>query len=901
MRILEKKRTARALTALANAIWRHPWLFLMPQALLFALCLAYTFSRLEFSTARADLVSETVKYQRDYLEYKREFQNPDALVAIVESESLEKNRRFMERLAFKLSSEPGLFQNTYYKGDLRLMGEKGLLFLSEASLLELRKILQEEWAFIEAFAEADGLVPLIRFANQIFREGNPGGLTDEQVRELVPALEVFERLVDEAADSLETPLPNSFPGLVALFGEQTRLYLTFGGGQIYALVTHAARPEVETKAVQKLREFVRETRNEIPGVNAGISGEPVLNFDEMTQAQQDISIASVISTGVVALIFIFGFHEVRRPVLATLCLLVGVGYALGFATLSVGRLNILSITLLPILIGLAIDFGVHLISRYEEELRRGCTSKTALQHALAFTGIGILTSGLTTAGAFLAMLLTDFKGIQEMGFIAGTGLLFCLGAMMTLLPALLSRSPATAENGTVPWQKWQLRKRIEGVALRSPALVVSISALLTVLALTQFPRLDFDYNLLNLQSSDLPAVGIEEKLIESGSESLLRGVVIADSLAEAGQLQARIEQLEPVAKVDSLVNYLTDSQSGKLAIIRDIQNRLRRLEMSHADEAPVDLAALNEALFAFQGYLGLALQELRQRPGASAATRQVESLRDAVLRLRSHLENPTAATRLRLTEFQRTLYGNLRETIGIIREQDTSGGLTLADIPPFLRERYYSPSGRFLLEVHPKKDLWQRENQKEFLAALRTVDPDVTGTIVQVFEYTSLIKENFLRASAYAAGIIAVLLLLQFRRILAAMIAFLPVLVGLCWTLGAMAWLGISFNPVNIMALTLLIGIGVPNGIHILQRFAEDPRPAILSQSTGKAVVVSALTTIAGFGSLLVAKHQGIASLGKVMAIGTFMCLVASLVVLPALLLLFSRMNLFKARPPAGK
>ena len=164
------------------------------------------------------------------------------------------------------------------------------------------------------------------------------------------------------------------------------------------------------------------------------------------------------------------------------------------------------------------------------------------------------------------------------------------------------------------------------------------------------------------------------------------------------------------------------------------------------------------------------------------------------------------------------------------------------------------------------------------------MDPAVTGSPVQIYEYTSLVKDSFQKAGAYATGVIAILVFLHFGRVASVLLAFLPVVLGFCWMLGLMTVVGVPFNPVNIMSLTLVIGIGVTNGIHILNRFAEEPHPSIMATSTGKAVLVSGLNTIAGFGSLLVARHQGIASLGVVMAIGTGMCMLASLTVLPAVL-----------------
>jgi predicted RND superfamily exporter protein len=168
---------------------------------------------------------------------------------------------------------------------------------------------------------------------------------------------------------------------------------------------------------------------------------------------------------------------------------------------------------------------------------------------------------------------------------------------------------------------------------------------------------------------------------------------------------------------------------------------------------------------------------------------------------------------------------------------------------------------------------------------------------VQFYEYTSQLKRKVQKAALGAAAITALLVFLHFHRLSSVLLALLPVALGFCWMLGLMGWLGIPFNPVNIVALILVIGIGVANGIHILNRFAEEPQPNILARSTGKAVLVSALNTIAGFGSLLVARHQGIASFGGVMAIGTATCVVASLTFLPAVLTLLCRIGWRPTKP----
>jgi uncharacterized protein len=145
------------------------------------------------------------------------------------------------------------------------------------------------------------------------------------------------------------------------------------------------------------------------------------------------------------------------------------------------------------------------------------------------------------------------------------------------------------------------------------------------------------------------------------------------------------------------------------------------------------------------------------------------------------------------------------------------------------------------------------------------------------------------------------MVVIHFRSLIAMVLALIPVGLGTLWLAGLMGWLQIPFNPANIMTLPLVIGIGVTNGIHILNRYAEERTPGILARSTGKAVLVSALTAIAGFGSLVLAKHRGIHSLGMIMSIGIATCMVAALTFLPALLNMLGRTGCLDKKPSASK
>jgi hypothetical protein len=246
------------------------------------------------------------------------------------------------------------------------------------------------------------------------------------------------------------------------------------------------------------------------------------------------------------------------------------------------------------------------------------------------------------------------------------------------------------------------------------------------------------------------------------------------------------------------------------------------------------------------------------------------------------------------------LFADLIGTFHLLQQQDDSAPLAVEDLPPTLHDRFVGVTGKFLLQVYPKKDVWERTNQEEFVTALRQVDPNVTGTPVQLYEYETLMRNSYVQAAWYSLAAIALMVLFHFRSLGAVILSLLPVGIGALWLAGLMGWFDVPVNLANIMTLPLVIGIGVTNGIHILNRFAEERTPGILARSTGKAVLVSGLTAIVGFGSLILAKHRGMHSLGFVMATGIATCMIAGLTFLPALLNLLGRWRPLIKKPSAS-
>jgi hopanoid biosynthesis associated RND transporter like protein HpnN len=894
----------RLLGRLADLVCHHRRWVTWVHGFLFAASVLITVFGLQFDMNRNDLVGGEKHYHQNFLRLQKEFPNQDDLVVVVESENPEKNRQFVERLGAKLEAETNLLQNVFWKGDFVMLGSKALLFVPKEDLGMLLQALKDFRPFLDQFRRATNLVSLFELVNTQIRTASREENAENEA--LVGALPALERIIRQASESLRRPGAPPSPGMEALFsaGEEAQKssYISFANGSVYLIISNPVDGSVKAEAVKRARALLEATRREVTGLNVGLTGEPVLEMDEMDQSRKDSTRASILTLLLCALIFVYGYQETGRPLKATLCLLVGLAYTLAFTTLVIGHLNVLTVTFVPILMGLAIDFGVHLITRYEEELRHGESEELSLRRSMVHAGRGIFSGALTTAVAFLAMIFTDFKGIQEMGIICGGGLIVCLAPMLTLLPVLLLRGRQNILDHELSL-KPDRRARLENLWLRRPILVSVLVAALCLWSGFQARKVIFDYNLLNMQSHGLAAVVFEKKLIHSTDKSVLFGAVLADTPEEALRLEEELKALPTVSSVESMSQYLVEDPEEKLKLIRQIKAELQELHFAAPDTNAVEVPALTRTLFALHGYLGLALKEVP--PEQVALSNQIRSLRDTISDFRKQaLEGDgsrRAAAADKLATYQVALLRDVGDTFEALRKQDDTGGMQVEDLPKSLRDRFIGVTGKHLLQVYPRKDVWQRDNQEEFVKDLRRVDPEVTGGPVQLYEYTSLLVESYKLAAWYALIAISVMVLIHFRSVLSLLLALVPVGLGFLWLCGLMGYFGIPFNPANIMTLPLIIGIGVANGIHILNRFGEEHDPGILAKSTGKAVLVSNLTTIAGFSSLILGNHQGIRSLGYVMAIGVATCMIASLTFLPALLKLLGRWVGTKNEPSVGK
>jgi len=530
------------------------------------------------------------------------------------------------------------------------------------------------------------------------------------------------------------------------------------------------------------------------------------------------------------------------------------------------------------LLGLGIDFGIHILERYKEERTMGGDVLYALQKTVQGTGRGNLTGALTTAMAFGGMIFTDFIGIVELGKISGGGILLCMVSMVLVLPAFISleervRKPKYVLDQQQPKSRWVAN------FFKNYHLIIFVSMVLVVFSLFSLRTVTFDYNLLNLQAHGTEAVKYEMKVIEQSGRSAWSIAVLADSLEEVIRKHHALEKLSTVRSVESIVSILPVDQKKKMQYVKGLGSAMNNLKVNSdviRVSKPDLIKTMKKIRFKLQG---------KEDKGEVSIARKLSQLF-----LDESEKQSEEITETRLNQFSENLFIDYREMIESLKVNANISPVSIKEIPKNLRERYVSRNGVYLINVYPRIDVWNIDQRNEFIRQLKTVDLKVTGNAMHMFESSRLMKEGYFYGGIYAMAAIFIYIIVSFGSLRAALIVLLPVVVGSFWTVGIMDLVGVSFNLANLVILPLIIGIGVVNGVHIVHRYREETEKTInvLSKSTGRGVILSSLTTMIGFGSLMVADHQGIYSLGLVLTLGVGCCLMASITLLPAILQLFT-------------
>ncbi|HUP34369.1 MAG TPA: MMPL family transporter [Candidatus Limnocylindria bacterium] len=894
-------RTGRVLRRLVRLSCHRPGVTVAISLLLGAAAIAYTAHALSFKTSTRALLPQDAGYVIRYAEYAKEFGELEDIVVVVEAGSFEGARAYAAALTEELKQAPVTFHRIAYRIDPKRFEGRQLLYLSTAELREIRDKIFDHQEFMESFAGDPSLARLLEGVNTQMAAAFVSNLFDIGLQDThLPVDTRFLRvLLDQMASRLERPGPYRSPwGTLFSFGEDppddAGYFLSEDKSLLFILVETPPSEKGsftgDQAAIEAIREAVAKLRPAFPNVQAGVTGAPALSNDEMTAAFHDSGIADVLAFALTLLVMTLAFVRVGKPLLMLGVLALTMAWSMGVVTLTVGHLTLFSVMFISIVVGIGIDYGIYYLFRYEEEIFLGRNLREALELTAARTGPGMLIGALTAAGTFFVLMLTDFRGIQELGFIAGIAILIAWVGMITLFPAtlmLVDRHHADRPRGRRPraHQLESLRVPFLDRVVTYPRTVLIGAGLLTAFSIWAVPRVGFDYNVLNLQAKGTESVAWERRILSSTGRSGFNGLSSAASLEELRIKQAAFEKLPSVSETDSVLRVIPDDQAEKIAVVKSFAPMVAPIRVGRS--SPLDLDRLRQALADIKRRFDVVAVEAGAK--LPAEVRVVREKTIAVQRLlaRSNRDSAEAA----LNYLQAQLYRDFVSKFYSLQRNLNPTAVTIKDVPEEIRRKFIGENGRFLIQIHPKVDTWEKAGAAQFVRELRTVDPDVTGPPVITYEATTLMERAYLTGSAYAFVLVGGLSVLMIRRLRASLLGLVPMVLGVLWTIGLMYVCGVKFNLANIWGLPLIIGTAAEFGLNVILSHLEGRAHGgpLVARSAVLGVTLNGITTMVGFGSLMIASHQGIFSLGLLLTLGSACGLAASLIVLPVVLKLTTK------------
>lgn len=886
----------RAFDALEVLAYRHPLWVLAASLILACLSFWYTAQNLTFNTSRQDLISPSQKFHQLFQDYRKSFEDFDGMIVVVEGSRPEPMRRFAEALVARLQTRQELFSEIYYRIDTGYFHDKALLYLEPEEIRELGDKLESHHDFLSRVNRSPGLNVLLESINREISAGMVGSLMTDFLgagggeKDDTADLNMLIALLKQMTAHLNDPdAEYRSPWSSFLHEEENPLkkdgYLVSDDGRLLFVLLNPVETEGDfagsKNSIELIRNMIAKVKPDFPQVQVGLTGGEVIASDEMHTTMTDAQEASEIALAGVAILFILCYREVRKPILAVFSLVLGLAWSMGYTTLSVGHLNIMSVVFTTILIGLGIDFGIHILGRYREERRNGLDAFNAMRETLHKTGRGNLAGAITTAIAFGAMAFTDFIGIAELGVIAAGGILLCFFAMVLTFPACISLEERWLKPKYIKRRYVDLRENLLERFYSHYYLIIFGSLAVLLVSAWASQSLRFDYNLLHMQAEGIEAVRYEMKILDHAQRASWNAAIISETREEAQAKYERLKTMTSVGKVESLFEAVPEEQEKKMELIADYAPEIDGYRVAVTDE-PFSLDRLSATMKKIRFKL--------RKKEKSGPTDEVAEASEWVARFQKDLENTDATTATeRLSVFSKMLFEDYRGRIADLQAAAHPSEVKIDGLPRDLKNRFISDDGRYLTLVYPSINIWEREEMETFLDEMRRIDPDVTGNAVHMYESSRLMIDGYVRGGIYALVAIFLYLLFSLRNLNTTLLVLVPTLAGAVLTLGLMVLYNVNFNMANLVILPLILGIGVVDGVHIVHRYRETPDQGgnVISKSTGMSVVLTSLTTIIGFGSLMVAEHQGVYSVGQVLSLGVGSCMFTSITLLPALMKLY--------------
>jgi len=854
-----------ALIKFTRWLTRHPVIALLLLAFATILAGVYATTQFRVNADQTSLVAPDAPFQLRYAAFRDAFPAyKRTSLVVVEAATRPAAIAAAQDLALELEKRTDIFQSVFASAALPFFQRNGLLYLSTEELeARLDSIVQAQpgIAIILRQKGVAGLLTLIDEGTLDTTAKQQTGTADVPAS-LLDLAATLTQLADHVAAGTDRQLRIALPGLTPA-----------GGDTAIELISVRIREDQSDMTSPRAKlEVIREAAKSIGlteenGIRIRLTGNVPLSVDELQQVRQSLGLAGALSFIMLALVLGLGVRSGRIVAVMFITLLVGAVWSMAWAMASVGEVNILSASFAVLFVGLGIDFAIHYALRAQEDVENGMSTPKALTEAAGEVGPAIMLGACTSAIGFLSFMPTDYKGFADLGVIAGGGMILACLAAMTVIPASLAlmgipdQRGAGARFNKATGHLFTFSRYLPGrVALAAGMIGLAAAAIST--------RTSFDFSTLALKNGKSEPIQALADLQNRGLATDYAAYIVTTSQDDAETAAARLKNLATVKDVRTAADLIPSNQQDKLDLIGET------------------------------GFLFFGLRNSLEGPAADVPPDPQVSVPDTL--------TPAAATTLSdLNTALSALSPSQMETLNILLADQLTRDLsilmaafdaepvtTLEQVPQGMRERFLAEDGRKLVIGLPTGDLTRTPELRRFVTEVKNAFPESTGRAVVEATVGDVVVNAFVTALMLALAAVATVVFLTTRSIVDTALVLTPLLLAALATTATGVVIGMPFNQANIIVLPLIMGLGVDNGIHVLMRYRRDGSlDGLLASSTPRAIVLSTLTTIGAFGALSASVHAGTASMGVLLTIAMLYLLVATVLVLPALLSLRAKLQ----------
>ncbi len=850
----------RILVGLVEFSRRHALVVVAISLALAAFSGWYASNHLGVSTDTDKMFAESLPWRQRAKEFDRDFpQFADVLAIVIDARQPEAAEATAASLAAALSADHMHFRSVTRPDASPFFAREGLLFLDQKQLEHLLNGTIDAQPFLGqlvADPTARGLFASLALLGMGAQHG------EADFGPYTAALDGFHRVM--AGTLAGHPQPLSWSKLLGGGAQE------LAGKYKFVLV----QPKLDFGALapgKAATDAIRQAASGLPFVKSGdarvrITGNVALADEEFSTVAEGAVEGMVVSLVLITLWLFLAVHSWRLivPILMTLGL--GLMLTLLFASVAVGTLNLVSVGFGILFVGIAVDFAIQFSVRYRGMRLRYADADIAMRETGLRVGVQILVAAAATAAGFLAFVPTDFRGVAELGLIAGVGMLIAFLCTLLFLPAAITlfRPIEKAASISIAWAA-----PLDRLIQRRRWPILALFAAVAVLGCVLAPTLAFDSDPLHTKNPNTEAMRTLYDLMDNPVTNPFTIDILTPNAAAAASLADRLRALPLVGDVMTVNSFVPADQAPKLALIADAASILGPTLAPHEAAAPVTPDQIRMAASTALQQIQLALPKVpADSPLVPIAgdLRALSAAPDAVV----------MAANQALTRFLPMQLDQLRTAL-------EARPVTLADLPPEITRDWLLPNGQARIQVVPKPEARGTNELHRFVDQVAAVAPDAGGSAVTIEATSDTIVNSFRKAAILALIAIAVILAVALRRILDVALVLAPLLMSSLMTVILAVALPMPLNYANIIALPLLLGVGVSFNVYFVMNWRAG-RHDVVGSPTARAILFSALTTATAFGSLALSKHPGTASMGELLLVSLGCTLVASLVFLPALL-----------------